>query len=67
MCVYDMLNESCKKHKDWGNYHVSVSDIGTETASVPYLDHRVYRKVKSKYETHTASPAPVKRRYIFVG
>ena len=33
MCVYDMLNEPCKKHKDWGNCQVSVSDIGTETAS----------------------------------
>ena len=32
-CVYDMLNEPCKKHKDWGNSHVSISDIGTETAS----------------------------------
>ena len=33
ICVYDMLNEPCKKHKDWGNYHVSVSDIAVETAS----------------------------------
>ena len=100
-----MLNEPSKKHKDCGNCHVSVSDIGMETASsstvlvhngsryynsgivvlnctsryyrykpvqsdtspVPYLYHRVYWKVKSIYETHTASPAPVKRTYILVG
>ena len=33
VCMYDMVNEPCKKHKDWGNCHVYLSDIAMKTAS----------------------------------
>ena len=36
MCVYDMLNEPCKKHKAWGNCHVSVLGIAMEKDVIQY-------------------------------